>query len=130
MMWRPRVVYDAGAGEVTLDFSLPQRPWAFAFQVVGGSRRSASGAVASYRVRHDELVEKSIRFTEGEWPNVRAWLIWAQEGGAFAWWDDQDDVSTADTVTLFAPTMGESLRPARDNADLSVFGLTLTLREE
>lgn len=130
MDWRPRAVYDAGAGAVTVDLELAQRPWAFAPVAVGGSRRSAGGILAAYRVRHDELVRRTIRFTEDEWPAVRTWLLWAQEGGVFEWYDDLADVTTLDSVTLEAPAMGQPVEPTRSTEFPLVFEITITLRVE
>lgn len=128
MRWRPRVVYNAGS--VTLDFELPQREWTPAPTTIGGSRRSASGAVAAYEVRHDELVEHTIRFSEDEWASVRTWLLWAQDGQPFDWYDEQTDVDTLDTVTLETPAKGQPIRPTRNAQFPLVYEMTITLRSE
>lgn len=128
MNWRPRVIYDAGAGPVTLDFSLPQRPWVFMPSAIGGRRIAGSGVQAAYKVRHDELVEKRIRFTEDEWPDVRTWLLWAQGGDPFEWWDDQVDEYTADEFYLHEPAMGTAIVPQRSAEYPLVFELSITLR--
>lgn len=126
MNWRPRVVY--GPGSTTIDFELAQRPWNFMPSAIGGRRIAGSGARATYKARADELVEKRIRFTEAEWPVVRAWLVWAQGPDSFDWYDDQDDALTLETVHLHAPELGQPIAPQRTGDDLSVLELTIVLR--
>lgn len=108
MRWRPKVEY-AGT---TLVFSRPQRPWTPESVATGGHRTSASGVMEAYEIRRDEILEITLRFTEPEWPAVRAWLAHAQRAGSFDFYSDRND-STGRTCLLESPAMGEPLRPER-----------------
>jgi len=126
MKWRPKVIW--GPVPTTINFELAQRPWSFTPTQQGGRRIAGGGAQATYKVRHDELVTRHIRFTEAEYAAVRAWLLWAQGPDSFSWYDDRDDAGTLETVYLHAPEMGQAIAPTRVSEYPVVFELAITLR--
>ena len=63
--------------------------------------------------RRDRLLTVPLRFTEAEWPSVRAWLVWAMDtGGSFDFYPDQD-VATHYAVYLVSPQISDEVAPAR-----------------
>jgi len=127
LQWRPRIVYGGEGTETDLALTLPQRPWTPVGQHTGGSERSAIGIRETYTIRREDLLELRLRLTEAEWPDVYAWIGWAQDSGqSFRWFPDRA-ASTEHTVDLEAPAAGEEIRPERTEFG-AVFEVSITLR--
>lgn len=103
--WISRISY----GAVTFDLSLPQRPWTPISVGVGGYEESAAGVPSVWEYRRDEQRRIRIRFTEAEWPEVHAWLVYAQRSGQFGMAPDRS--GTSYTCYLVSPRMGEPIEP-------------------
>lgn len=119
----PRFVYGSSQFIPTY----PARAWNPSDEPIGGARISAAGVPASYIVRRDALLELTLRFTEAEWPTVRALVAFGQSGQEIAWYPDAAEV-TSFSVYLHAPAAGERWGPTRSADFPRVFELTLTLR--
>lgn len=106
----PKVVYNS----TTLLFTRPARPWIPGTQGVGAGRaESAAGVPSVWVTRRDRLLSVPLRFTESEWPSVRAWLVWAMDGGgSFAFYPDQNE-ATSYTVYLVSPSIADEVAPSR-----------------
>jgi hypothetical protein len=124
MDWIPRIVY----GTTTLDLTWPQRHWTPSSVAVGGRDISATGVPAAYSVRRDQLLDVTIRFEEDEWPDIEAWLQWAQGQRPFTWHPDRSNLSASYTVYLQEPAMGEPILPERDEQFPLVFTVGVQLR--
>lgn len=104
-----RVTY----GATSLTFGLPARPWTPGTRGVGaGAETSAAGIPSTWVTRRERTLQIVQRFTEGQWPAVRAFLDHAQVGGTFAWFPDST-VGTSHTCYLVSPTIDEDVRPTR-----------------
>src|SRR5690606_28375521 len=106
---------------------LPARDWQPGTMGVGaGLEFSAAGVPSAWVTRRDRTLRVTQRFTEDQWPDVRAWLEHAQAGGTFSWFPDSTG-GTSYTCYLVAPTPDEDVRPAR----MDYFGgmeITYTIR--
>lgn len=94
-----------GDGE-ELILALPRTPIDYASVVVGGDIESDSGRRTAFVVRRDELWTCALRFYEHEWPDVQAFLDFAQTGAPFTWYPDLFDTETFFDVQLEAPAVG------------------------
>src|SRR5690606_9555193 len=77
-----RVIYgnvDDDPG-VTIDFSLPMRPWDYPSYDIGGHDETAAGVPVVFLVRRDRRAVLRLRIQESEEASVRAWLEWARGG--------------------------------------------------
>lgn len=102
-----KIIWNA----TTLTFTIPPRTWRPGTVAVGaGSETSASGVPAAWVTRRDYTLRIPLRFTESEWPAVRAWLEYAQAGGSFDVYPDSAAV-TAYTCYLAEPRIDEPLEP-------------------
>lgn len=106
----PKIVYNS----ITLTFSLAAQPWLPATRGVGaGVESGASGVPSAWKTRREYALEIVQRITEAEWPGYLAFLEWAQDGNAFAWYPDAG-AGTSHTCYLVSPTIDEYVRPDRD----------------
>ncbi len=122
--WIPRITYLS----TTLTLTLPQQLWDPQVALVGGRDESAAGVPEVFVVRVDQQAIVRLRFFESEWPAVRAFIQWAIGGAqAFTYRFDKDDPTTQYTCYLDAPTVGDKIKPDRDNYP-TVQHLELTLR--
>lgn len=102
-----------GSGPTSLTFTLPARTWVPGTVGVGaGMETSAAGVPSAWITRRDRTLTITQRFTEDEWPDVRAWLEHAQNGGTFVWWPDSSG-GTSHTCYLVSPTPDEEVVPQR-----------------
>lgn len=123
--WLPEVRYS----HYVLRPSAPCRPWTPASRGVGGSETSAAGVPSAYQIRRDRLMRVTIRFNEWEWPQVDAWIEWAQStGGVFAVRLDRDRPETERRFYLDAPEMGEIVEPYRSDEYPAVMEIDVDLR--
>lgn len=114
-------------GSTTLTFALPARSWMPRTAGVGaGVEWSAAGVPASWATRRARTLEIVQRVTEGEWPQVRAWIEHAQEGGTFVWFPDASD-STSHTCYLVGPAIDEEVKPTPTDFG-GVWEITFTIR--
>jgi hypothetical protein len=121
--FRSRFTYDTDS---ELLMVLPITPWNKSVRAVGGDIESDAGVRASFVVRRDELLTFTLRFFEDQWPEVQAFIDFAQTGANFAWYPDQDDAS-AQIVTLEAPILGDPYAAVADGSYPRVLNLTITL---
>lgn len=120
----PKVVWNG----TTFDFTIPSTLWVPKTKMIGGGDESAAGIPEVFEIRRDHLVSLSVRFFESQWPNVAAWLEWAQSNaGSFAFWFDKADAGTAHTCYLITPGPTEMIDPDRDSF-VGAYRLALTLR--
>lgn len=108
---RLQVTYSGGT--FTLPYS--QRPWEYTSEQVGGGDISAGRVPVVYEVRRDRGAVLRPRFTEADWPDVRAWLE-ACQGGAESCTVrlDAGDAGTEHTVYVIRPGADERIpRPLR-----------------
>lgn len=110
--FRPRWVYNDGSA-VDLLMSLPQRPWTFGSNGLGGSDVAASGVPASFEIRRDYFLHLTLRFTEAEWDDVERLVRHLQRSGSATFYPDRDVGGTSHTVYGHLPAMGEEIRPRR-----------------
>ncbi len=122
---RPRFVYNDGSA-VDYTMSLPQRPWTYESNAMGGSDVSAAGVPAAYVIRRDSRIRMVVRFPLSEWDNVERLVKHGQGGGSFTWYPDQSGTNHA--VYLDEPTLADGIRPRRDGGDQRTFELELVLR--
>lgn len=122
---RSRFVY--GISPVTLDFSLPPRPWHIGEDSIGGRRISGGGIGASHIVRRDMILILPLRFRETDWPSVVALIRWGQSEETFTWFPDSN-LATSFSVWLHAPEAGSNIRPQRVPDYPKLFELVFTLR--
>lgn len=106
----PKVVY--GSGPTTLLFSIPQRPWEPVVSTVGGTEWSGAGVPATFRISARDVLKLRLRFMESEWPAVRAWILAVQMGGAYQWFNDQNDLTSL-AMYHDAPAVGQDFGPSR-----------------
>lgn len=104
----PRITYAS----TTLLFTIPNRVWTPGTQGIGaGSEESAAGIPAAWITRRDYTLRVPLRFTEAEWPAVRAWLAYAQAGGSFTFFPNAA-TGTSYTCYLVEPRIDERVEPA------------------
>lgn len=108
---------------------LPVRPWGRDVGGVGGAQRSATGVLAAYTVRRDQLLVLTLRFFEHEWSEIQGIISWGQSGESFFWYPDPT-ISPAVfyTVDLESPRAGEKYSPVRSSDYLRAHEITITLR--
>lgn len=100
-------------GGTTLTFTHPARPWVPGTIGVGaGVAFSASGVPSAWVTRRDRTLHVVQRIDEGEWPDFRDFLDYAQAGGSFDWYADAGEAGHH-TCYLVAPTIAEDVRPTR-----------------
>jgi hypothetical protein len=121
----PKVVYNS----ITLLFTLPCRPWISTTRGVGaGKEESAAGVPSVWVTRREYPLRVPLRFLESEWPSVRAWLVWAMDGGgSFSFFPDQS-VGTSYTCYLVRPTTDEDVVPSPDPEYPKARELEVTVR--
>lgn len=122
MKWLLKVTY----GATTLTLTISQAPWTPSSTAVGGSDTSAAGVPEGFVIRRDRALDLRIRFYESEWPAVRAWLEYAQPGGAFTI-QPEAAVATSYTCYLVSPALGEPIRPERGE-HFGTFDMGLSVR--
>lgn len=123
--WTPDITYDA----YYLRLSLPCRPWVTASRGIGGVEVSAAGVPAAYEVRRDQIARVSLRFREWEWPQVQAWIEWAQRTAQpFRFRFDWDHSETEYLAYLDAPRMGEDVAPRRSTEFPEAMEIDVELR--
>jgi hypothetical protein len=111
---RPRWVYTDALGAVDYHARLPQRPWDPGTDTLGGSDVSAAGVPAAFLIRRDPLWHVTLRFPEGEWPNVERLIAHGQGAGSITFYPDRLS-GLSHTVYLLSPAMGERVRPRRSD---------------
>lgn len=123
---RPRFTYTDSVGSVDLTLSLPQRPWGFGSQGVGGSDVAGSGIPAAFEVRRDYLVHLTLRFDESEWAAVERLVRHLQRAGSVVFYPD---TSAGDNHTMYghSPTLTEEIRPRRTD-EPSTLEIDVTVR--
>ena len=121
---RSRFLYG-DSGDYTTP--LPVTAWLPAETTVGGSRVAGSGVPASYMVRRDGLIDLTLRFEEGGWPDVLALVQFGQTAESFLWQPDALGTE-AFAVYLDIPAPGAKWAPTRDGQNPRLMLLTLTLR--
>ncbi|MDQ3273626.1 MAG: hypothetical protein M3Q39_00990 [Actinomycetota bacterium] len=106
----PKIVYNA----VALLFTFPARPWGSGSVGIGaGKEESAAGVPSVWVTRREYPLRVPLRFYESEWPAVRAWLVWAMDGGgSFSFYPDQAD-ATVYTCYLKSPGPADEIQPVR-----------------
>jgi hypothetical protein len=125
--WIPQITYLAPAS-TTLTLTLPQQLWDPQVGHVGGRDESAAGVPEVFVIRRDQQMVVQLRFYEAEWPAVRVFLEWAVGSAqSFTYRFDKDDPTTQYTCYLDAPTIGDRIRPTRDQFP-GLLHLELTLR--
>jgi hypothetical protein len=98
----------------------------------GGGEKSASGVPSNYVIAWEPLLYVTFRVLETEWANVSTFLRAVDEGGlSFTFYPDAAITGTSYTVYLESPSVrnGESIEPQREQQDLGMYLLPLTLRK-
>jgi len=121
----PSVTYNA----VTINFTVPSKPFGLVSRGVGGFDKSAAGIPAAYEIRREQLLKWTLTFLESEWSSVEAWLRWAQQtAGSFTFKPDKAQPGTSYTVYLEEPAMGQDIAPTRRTDYIGAFDLAMTFR--
>lgn len=125
--WIP--LFEFGASSMRLTY--PMFPFTFGARTEGYLRYTAE-AVPTANVRMRKyLLHTTLRFTEDEWQDVKAWLAFAQYGDAFSWTPDgaSDD---GDTFTCFleSPRIADIVSPPRDPALIWLMTLPIVLSRQ
>ena len=114
-----------------LTLTWPMAPWTPGDRPIGGGERSAAGIPSNYVLRTEPLLRLVLRIDESEWADVVAFLRGVDAAGS-SWtlYPDASDALTSYTVYLESPSVanGEEITPARDENDLSLFTLPVTVR--
>lgn len=124
----PRIVYNAGAGNVTLNFTYPSSPHNYESTGVGGHDVSAGGVPEAYEIRRDQILLWTLVFTESEWLSVETWLRLAQQQQFSFTFRPDKDVATEFTVYLDSPKLGDPIKPERMAEYIGAFRISLSLR--
>ncbi len=124
----PRIVYNAGAGNVTLNFTYPSSPHNYESTGVGGHDVSAGGVPESFEIRRDQILLWSLVFTEAEWPAVETWLRLAQQQSLSFTFRADALVASEYTVYLESPKLGEPIKPERMSEYIGAFRISLSFR--
>lgn len=111
LIWRPLFSYLDCDVPISWECSIPQRPWLYRSQAVGGRDESTAGVQESFVLRHDRIYILRLRLTENEWvedfePMMRT--LW-QQAQDFTVQLDALDVTTEVTVALVGPWMDEGV---------------------
>lgn len=114
-------------GELSFTTELSAREWMPSSETVGGFRIAAGGAVASYVVRRDSLIEIPLRILETEWASFLNLVEWGQSGQAVTWYPDADE-ATSFECHWHSPHAGEAVVPSRDPEFPRMFGVSIILR--
>lgn len=125
----PRIVYNAGAGAVTINLTVPSPPYNYGSHGIGGHDISAGGIPEAFEIRRDQLLHWTLVFLESEWAAVETWLRLAQQQQfSFTLRPDKNNAAVEYTVYLESPKMGESIRPTRRSDYIGAFDIELTFR--
>jgi hypothetical protein len=119
----PRFIYNS----ITLEPTLPARPWISGLQAVGaGSEVSAAGIPSAWVTRWEYPFRIPLRFLENEWPEVRSMIEYGMRGNTIQVFPDTA-VATSYVCYLVSPAMGERAEPIRGEF-LSQMEITLEFR--
>jgi hypothetical protein len=116
------------SGALTWTATLPQRPWTPARQVLGGSDESWAGVPESWVDREDSILALRPVCREGEWPALRAVVVYAQRNAAvLTVWPDASDAGTSFETYLITPKFGDEITPTPAET-LGFYELSLKVR--
>lgn len=123
--WIPR--FDFGASTLTLTY--PVTRWNAGARTEGRFLKSSTGVPGPSLSLRKYLLDVTLRYTEDEWPDVMAFVSYAQMGDSFVWYPQSHDDAQASFVTswLESPRMNAGIRPVRDASLLWLFTLQITL---
>lgn len=132
LRWRPTFTYGTEGLETSLELSLPVGLWRHGVLTRGGRRLTGTGVPGAARTGRRDTLVLPLRFLESEWPEVAAWLVWAQTKAPFTWLLDTEatgagQLESAD-VWLDAPQVGEVVAPQPDPGYPRVLLLEVVLR--
>jgi len=103
-----RFIYNG----IPLNLSIPPGVWVPGRRAAGaGTEESASGMISGWVTRRDRTLRVPIRFTEQEWPQVRAFLDAVDTGAPFTFRPDISLPATH-TVVLVEPRVDDDIEPA------------------
>lgn len=126
---KPRYVYDAGAGNVIIDFTAPiaQDPK----PTIRANSKSAFGGTGIRQVNHkyNETIYTLVHefITEAEIDLVTTMMDdWVLKGNSFDFYEDQ--TATGSFITL--QLVDRQFRPERMNKKLDIWQYTIRCREE
>ena len=123
--WSPRFVYNG----ITLDLTMPLRPWNPRSIGIGGSREISSGAGEAFEIAAREEVEVAIVFMDSELAAMRTMVRYLQKNFApVTFRFNQDDPATEYSCYLAAPLQGDAFSPQRNATYLGAWEVTLILR--
>lgn len=80
--------------------------------VGAGREESAAGVPSAWVTRREYPFRIPLRFTEAEWPAVRAMIEYGQDGGVVTVFPDQAN-ATSYACYLIAPLFDSPVRPTR-----------------
>lgn len=111
----------------TLALTIPTRSWSPGTMGVGaGSEESAAGVPSAWITRRDYTLRVPLRFTESEWPAVRAWIEDAQGGSTFDFYADAA-AAAYHTCYLIDPKIDAAVEPTRGE-HFGTFDLPVLIR--
>lgn len=114
--WIPSFVY----GSTRLDLTYPVTRWVPGVRTIGSARTTASGVLGISEALRTRKLAFTLRFTENEWPDVREFIQWAQQGIEFQWhhggigFASDSPPPDSFTVRLDAPRVSTVIAPTRD----------------
>ena len=131
--WVPTFIYGPVDALVTLAFSLPVGVWLHSSRSGGVIRWTATGVPGPTVQLRKQCLTVPLRFTEAEWPAVRALIEWGQTKAPFTWYPessslDQDQMVSTQVV-LEAPKVGDPIMPQPDSNYPRMLSLSVTFRQ-
>lgn len=131
--WIPKFIYGPADALVTLEFTLPVGVWLHSSKSGGVLRWTATGSPGATVQLRKQCLTMPLRFTEDEWPAVRALLEWGQTKAPFVWYPDSDplnqDQMVSTIVVLEAPKVADPLAPQPDGKYPRMLSLSVTFRQ-
>lgn len=123
-----RRVSSFAFGASTFSCTLPTQPWNPCVATVGGSRTAASGTPAAYLVRHDALLDATLRIEESEWTAFDNFISYGMSKQSILWTPDILEPGTTFEVYLESPTYGTDWSPNRNSEYPRMFEMAITIR--
>lgn len=120
--WVPMFWVSSPTGQF-LDFTYPLLRWEKGARTEGRMLTSIIGAQGVDLRLRKYLLFMTLRFTEEEWPMVRALFAHGQAGSSMLWYPRARDPSVPDNIEVWleSPRVDQGISPTRDSALLWLF---------